>query len=331
LLFYLQDIMRHDISRARLGVTNSITASVLFGVTYFYVTLLAPLSGEQIYGWRVLMTLPFVTLLLLVFGEGKLIAKIWERLVRNPAWLIALIASAALLSVQLWLFMWAPVNGHGLSVSLGYFLLPLTLVLTGRLVFGERLTKLQVVACGVAALGVLNELLFAPVLSWPTFVVAFGYPVYFAARKKMGTNHLGGMWFDMVLSLPVAIWFVCAPVMQGGAISPSTMHAVMIVGLGLLSATSLACMVTASHQLKLGLFGLLSYLEPALLVVVSLLLGERVDPAQWPTYICIWAAILILIAEGVRGLVRKPQSMAAPHPAAAHENSRPDVQAEPCC
>jgi chloramphenicol-sensitive protein RarD len=37
--------------------------------------------------------------------------------------------------VQLWLFMWAPINDHGLGVSLGYFLLPLTLVLTGRLVF----------------------------------------------------------------------------------------------------------------------------------------------------------------------------------------------------
>lgn len=40
------------------GVLLSVFASALFGGLYFYTTQLDPLSGEEIYGWRMLLTLP---------------------------------------------------------------------------------------------------------------------------------------------------------------------------------------------------------------------------------------------------------------------------------
>ncbi|WP_212745102.1 hypothetical protein [Hydrogenophaga sp. 2FB] len=185
-------------------------------------------------------------------------------------------------------------------MSLGYFLLPLTLVLTGRLCFGERISRWQAVACALAAVGVVNELLFAPRVSWPAFVVALGYPCYFALRRVLHTNHLGGMWFDMVLSLPVGLWFIAALLPEGAGALRFPVLGILV--LGVLSAVALACMIAASQRLKLGLFGLLSYVEPALLVVVSLLLGERIAQSQWLTYGCIWAAILLLMFEGAVAL-----------------------------
>ena len=58
----------------------------------------------------------------------------------------------------------------------------------------------------------------------------------------------------------------------------------------------------ASQTLSLSLFGLLGYVEPVLLVVVALLLGETIDGAQWLTYIPIWIAVLLLIVEGVKNV-----------------------------
>ncbi len=43
------------------GLAASIAASVLFGAMYYVAPFLAPLDGEQIFGWRVLATLPFTT------------------------------------------------------------------------------------------------------------------------------------------------------------------------------------------------------------------------------------------------------------------------------
>ena len=131
------------------GIVASVLASVLFGAIYSFSPWLAPLDGEQIFGWRVLLTLPFTTLMLLWLGETALLTAVWRRVCARPALALALLASAAMLGVQLWLFMWAPLHGRALPVSLGYFLLPLTMVLVGRVVYGERLSRAQSVTLGI--------------------------------------------------------------------------------------------------------------------------------------------------------------------------------------
>ena len=51
------------------GIVASVVASFLFGAIYYLSPWLAPLAGEEIFGWRVLCTLPFTTLLL--WGRGE--------------------------------------------------------------------------------------------------------------------------------------------------------------------------------------------------------------------------------------------------------------------
>ena len=79
--------------------------------------------------------------------------------------------SAALLGSQLWVFLWAPLHGRLLEVSLGYFLLPLIMVLVGRFYYHERLDALQWLAVGCAAVGVAHELWATHAFSWPTLLV----------------------------------------------------------------------------------------------------------------------------------------------------------------
>lgn len=292
-------------SRSTLpGVASLLGASVLFATLYYYTTLLEPLDGQQVYGWRILLSAPCLGLLLLGFGRWGEVRQILARLPAEPRLWLALPVTSALVGLQLWLFMWAPINGHGLDVSLGYFLLPLTLVLTGRLVFGEAISRLQRLACVLAAIGVGNELLLASSLSWPVLAVALGYPCYFALRRWIGTANLGGLWLDLAISLPVATVFalVDTDTLQQLVASPRLL--LLIFGLGALSAVALALMIIAGKLLNLALFGLLSYVEPVLLVVVSLLLGESIAPEQWLTYGAIWLAIVVLIVEGLRVLRR---------------------------
>ena len=292
-------------TRNRLaGVAGSLAASTLFATLYYYTSLLEPLSGQQIYGWRILLTAPCLALLLLAIGRWGEVREILVRLPAEPRLWLALPLSSALVGLQLWLFMWAPINGHGLDVSLGYFLLPLTLVLTGRLVFGETISRLQRLACLLAAVGVGNQLLLASSLSWPVLAVALGYPCYFVLRRKLGTASLGGLWVDLVISLPVAALFVLGSGETLNLLAGNPRLPLLIAGLGALSALALGLMINASKYLSLTLFGLLSYVEPVLLVVVALLLGESIAPDQWLTYGAIWAAIVVLVLEGLRALRR---------------------------
>ncbi|MFN4360614.1 MAG: EamA family transporter RarD [Hylemonella sp.] len=285
------------------GVALSVLASVLFGAMYYLSALLAPLDGEQIFGWRMLLTVPLLALFLRWGGDWQLVRETTRRLRHEPVLWLVLPASALLLGIQLWLFLWAPPNGRALEVSLGYFMLPLSMVLTGRWLYGERLTRLQQLAVGCAAVGVLHELWRVGHFSWPAAVVVIGYPLYFVLRRRHRTDHLGGLWFDLLFMLPLAAAFALAGDVTGLFAQRPLLGALLLV-LGLISAGALVSYILSSRLLPLGLFGLLGYVEPVLLVAVALLLGERLATGQAWTYGPIWLAVALLVIEGLRRLRR---------------------------
>jgi len=287
-----------------IGVGFNVLASVLFAIMYGYTSLLAELGGEEVYGWRILLTAPCLTLMVLLTGRWHEVRAILHR-VRHEKWFWGKrLLSSILLGAQLWLFMWAPINGYGLDVSLGYFLLPLAMVVLGRAAFGDRLSGFQLAACLLALAGIVNQVVIARAISWPVLAVCLGYPWYFWLRRVTNTNTLGGLWFDMNLSLPISLFFI----FQGGEVLgtlDSSSHLLwLVLGLGVISASALGCQALSAPRLNLTLFGLLIYVEPVLLVVVSVLLGETIAAAQWPTYIAIWLAVLVLMTEGAWRLYR---------------------------
>lgn len=295
------------------GVVASVVASCIFGGIYFLAPLLHPLTGEQIFGWRMLMTIPFTTAWLLYSGQAAVVSAMWQRVVAHWPFALMLLLSSLLAGVQLWLFMWAPLHGHALPVSLGYFLLPLALVLSGRLVFGERLSAWQTGATVLAACGMAWELWRAGGMAWSTWVVLMGYPSYFVLRRMLKTNTLAGHWLDVVLMLPVCVWFACVDASTGStgwqAVQSNAALHWQVPVLGVISALALALYMTASRLLPLGLFGLLSYVEPMLLVVAALLMGERIQPGQEPMYALIGAAVALLALEGIWQM-RRPAAIA---------------------
>ena len=284
------------------GVACSLTASCLFGLMYYYATMLQPLNGLGIFGWRLVTTIPILSLFMVKAGHWPLIAEIARAARRNKAMIPLLILSSLLLSVQFWLFLWAPLNNKALDVSLGYLLMPLVMVLGGRLFFGEHLMPYQKIAVACAAFGVGNQIYHLGGISWPVLVVAVGFPVYFILRRKMKTNHLGGLWYDLLLMLPSAL----AALYMTDAGPDLLLRHPLLLGLvpllGVLSGVSISLYFLACRYLSLSLFGLLSYVEPVLLVLVSLLLGERINSQEIFTYTGVCLAVAILALGGLRSL-----------------------------
>lgn len=276
------------------GIALSLAASTLFAMLPGYVTLLVPLDSLAIFAWRIACTLPGILLILRLSGKWPLFAATFVRMWREPRLLGMVALMAALMGVQLWLFMWAPLNGHVVSVSLGYFLCPLVMVLVGRTLFGERLYRLQQAAVLLALLGVAHEIWRTQGLAWPTLLVVLGYPPYFVLRRYSGIDAVCGFALEMLLMFPLALAWI---VWQGPAAWGVLEHArywLLLPGLGLLSSVALLCNIAASHLLPLGLWGLLGYVEPALLFVLAItLLGEPVAADSLLTYGPIWAAIVL--------------------------------------
>ncbi|RMW07738.1 hypothetical protein ALP03_200011 [Pseudomonas amygdali pv. tabaci] len=135
-------------------------------------------------------------------------------------------------------------------------------------------------------------------ISWATFLVALGFPLYFVLRKRLDTAHLGGLWFDILLTFPMAFYFATSH----GSISELFIHSpklyLLLPLLAIISAAAFMSYTVASKLLPFSLFGLLGYVEPVLMVAVALMLGERISDQQWLTYLPIWIAVALLALNG---------------------------------
>ena len=286
------------------GVVASVVASIVFAGVYFLTPLLLPISAEGLWAFRCLLTIPVVFVVLKVTGQWHLVSEIWARIRKRPLFIFPLLASALLLSLQLWIFGWAPLHGSGLQVALGYFLLPLVLVVIGRVLYRDRLTWWQWAAAGTAAVGVAFELVRVGGVSWETLVVCLCYPIYFVLRRYLGTGNLGGMFWDFLLLLPAGLFFMGREIFATSSFAENSILWWLAPAYAMLTGLALVLFLSASKLLSLSLFGLLSYLEPALLMVASLLNGEQIQPGEFAMYGAIWVAVLIIMCGGIAQMVR---------------------------
>lgn len=288
------------------GLALSIGASLLFAVLPGYVQWLTPLDGVQVFAQRVLWSVPLILLLVVAARQTHLLRETFVRLRHEPLLLAACPLAAALIGVQWFLFLWSPLVGRMLEVSMGYFLLPLALVLSGRVFYGERLRPLQRLAVACAVLGVLHELWRTQAFSWLTLATALGYPPYMMLRRWMRLDALSGFVLEMLILAPLAIGLI---VMYGpaDAFGERPVLWLLVPVMALIGTLAFAAYMASSRLLPMGLFGILSYLEPVLLFIVALLLlGEHFDTGQWLTYLPIWLAVLLVGWDSAR-LLRKQQ------------------------
>lgn len=293
----MQASSERDVTR---GVAASIVASVLFGVLFFLPPLLEPLNGNEIFSWRTVMTVPVMAIAFTLYRQWGDFLRILRRLKTKPVLIPVLILNAYLLGIQMWIFGWAPQAGRGLEAALGYLLLPLVMVLVGVVLHRERLSRPRMLAVTFASIGVLAALVVAGGITWVTLLVAFGWPLCFALRRKAELNTSGAFVLELLALLPTALWMLSH---AGSFATVARMPSLIpgIVALGAVGGSALVLYLAASRLLPFGLFGLLSYLEPLLLVVVSItLLGERLTAVDVYVYVPILIALVLLGIEPLR-------------------------------
>lgn len=286
--------MTRTAEHARAGVLFSLAASALFG-GIFLVAGLADSSPEWLFAWRMIITLGCYGVILLTPAGRRYGRSAWATL-RRAAWMPLLLAvTAFLVGVQMWLFAWAPAHGYALDATLGYLLLPIGLVFVGRIAFRDRVSVLQWVAIGVAACAVLLSIVETAALSWVTAVIAVGYALYFGLRRRFRLEGPEVFAMEVALISPVATVLI-ASAWPVDADSP----ALPVVLFGLSGTAAMIMYLAAASRLSMPVFGLLTYVEPVLMFVVALLLGEHLSAADVWVYLLLAVSLTALGVDGIR-------------------------------
>ena len=280
------------------GILISLLASFLFGYMYYFSTLLKPLSGTDIFGYRMIFTFPFVVFAVLMFKQKNALIERLKHIKNQPYFAFSYLFCGALMGFQMWLFLWAPNNGSSLSVSFGYLLLPIVMVAAGRLIFKERISTFKFIAVLIATFGVISNIVLKGGLSWEAIVICIGYTTYFSVRKALKNTDLASFCLEMLSLMPISVYFALQTDFASVEQSNSAIWGLLIL-LGLISGTALIAYVIASNKLPMNLLGLLGYVETIMMLFVSFFIGEKIDAQSYPLFICLILSMSLVIIDGL--------------------------------
>ncbi|MDH3263790.1 MAG: EamA family transporter, partial [Paracoccaceae bacterium] len=121
------------------GFLFALTAYGLWGFLPLYMKALAHIPTPEIVAHRVLWSLPVAgAVLIAVRRTAELRAALG-----NPRMLAQAALTAALVSLNWGIYVWAISTGRALDAALGYYINPLFSVALGALLLGERLSPAQ--------------------------------------------------------------------------------------------------------------------------------------------------------------------------------------------
>jgi chloramphenicol-sensitive protein RarD len=197
---------------------------------------------------------------------------------------LALFGLTSVLLAANWLvYMWAILNNRVVDASLGYFINPLISVVLGVWFLNERMRLGQMVAVGLAFVGVLWLTLSVGALPWIGLTLGFSFGFYGLLRKTAPLNALEGLWMETALLLLFALGYLFYQERLGvGAFGHqgTTVNLLLILG-GAVTSTPLLLFSAAARRIPLSLLGFLQYVAPTIQFLLgALLFGGTLSPAR---------------------------------------------------
>ena len=282
----------------RRGLGFGLGAYLIWGFLPLYFILLAGVTAGEIVADRVVWSLVLLIGILAVAGRfGKLMA-----VLRTPRTLGLLTISAALISVNWLIYIWAVQNGHVLAASLGYFLNPLVNVLLGVVVLGERMTRLQMAAVVLAAAGVAVLAMGAGAGLWISLTLAFSFAFYGLVRKVAPVESLEGLTVETALLTPFALAYMAWLASNDALVfGDAPMLTALLVLAGAVTAVPLLLFAGAARRLPYSTLGLLQYLAPTLQFLLAItVFGEVMTTAHVVCFALIWSGLALYVLSSVR-------------------------------
>ena len=281
------------------GFAYAVAAYLAWGLIPIYWKQLTAVAPLELIAHRVLWSFVFVGVLLTLSRRWPEV----KRALSQRKTLGALLLSTALISSNWLLFIWAVNTGHLMEASLGYYINPLLNVVLGRMVLGERLRPLQLVAVGLAALAVLSLTVGLGVLPWVSLLLALTFGLYGLVRKMAPVEPLTGLAVETGLATPLAVLFLLwGPLAREGRLMPgSPRESLLILASGVITGLPLLWFALAAKRLRYSTLGIVQYLAPTCQLALAVLAYSEPFTARHAfTFSLIWLAVLLYAADGVR-------------------------------
>jgi chloramphenicol-sensitive protein RarD len=280
------------------GIAAGAATFVMWGLLPVYWKLMASVPAHEILCHRMTWSL-LVTLALLALNgglEGLL------PLFRQRDKFLYFLLTAAILSVNWLVYIWAVNSGYIIEASLGYFINPLVSVCLGVVFLKERLRPLQWFSVFLALVAVCYLTFLYGAFPWIALSLAATFACYGLLRKITPVPPLEGLCLETaILFVPALLFLLFLEARGGGAFlhAPASIK-LLLAGSGIATSVPLLSFCYAAHKIPLYLLGLLQYLAPTISLCVGIYLyQESFPPERMAGFAIIWMALAIFVWDGL--------------------------------
>ncbi len=273
------------------GLLKGASAFTIWGLLPLYWKLVSAINPYEIFAQRVVWSFVFVGLILVYKGRIATFCKV----IASPKQWIQILLPSFFISVNWLVYIWSVNNGYVIETSLGYYINPLVLTLFGSLFFKERLTGLQKIGIGFAAVGVVLKTVMYGSVPVIALVLAISFAVYGLLKKKSNLDSLTGLGFEtLVVGIPSFAYLIWAESGGHGIVGNLQPTFWLLIALsGIVTAIPLLLYAEGTKKLPLNVVGFLQYIAPTIGLILGIFVfKEPFDFKSLSAFLLIWVGLV---------------------------------------
>ena len=294
--------------RKTLGLATVLGSYILWGLLPGFWTLLAPVNSVYILAQRILWSLVFMAVYMLVTGSlGQITAAFRDRRVLRQSFLCGV-----LITLNWGIYIYAVNSGHVLDASMGYFIEPVLVALIGLLFFKEKPSRAEKLTFCCALAGILYLLVRTGRPPLLALAVATPFALYGAVKKDLALSPQASLTMETLLMLPFSLAF-CAwwTVRLGG--SGAVMGGAsfwLLPACGVVTSIPLLLFNVGVKEIPYYFTGILMYINPTLQFLMGLLyFHEEMNVDRLIAFAIIWVGIVLTLAEKITVIRREKAAL----------------------
>ncbi|MEN8892800.1 EamA family transporter RarD [Planktotalea arctica] len=285
------------------GLAFAITAYVLWGFLPLYMKLLSHISPAEVVAHRVIWSVPIAVVVLLLLRRTKDLMSA----LRDPKMLGMACVTAALVSLNWGIYVWAITSGNALEAALGYYMNPLFSIALGALLLGEKLSRAQLLAIGLAASAVAVLVIDGGGMPWAALGMMLTWGFYALGKKQLPIGPNQGFLLEVLILLPFALGYVGYLSLQGTSLFEFDLSrdTLLFLGCGVVTAIPLMIYANGAKLLRLSTIGILQYIAPTMIFLLAVFIfDEPFGRARAIAFPLIWLALIVYTTSMIRQMRR---------------------------
>lgn len=282
--------------KTQKGLIATIGAYLIWGVVPPYWKQMSTISSDEIITSRIIWAFILTALLVVILGQGKKLVEDVHTLWQDKRSFWSLVAASYLVSGNWYIFIWAVNHNHIVQTSLGYYINPLLSVLLGVIILKEKLSKAQLIACAIAAAGVLSLVLIDGHFPFVALGLSVTFGTYGLLKKRIKLNAIRGLVIETFFTLPVAVvYYVFLFVNKKTVLLEFDMVTFLfLIGTGVVTAIPLILFAYGAQKIPMYLVGFFQYITPTMTLILGVVVyHEKFGGIELIAFSFIWLAILI--------------------------------------